>query len=165
MKVMNHIERISNLEINQILRDRASPLYEGIYSIDNIPFEYLNQKKHFIVVCNLARQGNYGTHFIVIVYDDGHMFYLDSLAPPQEFVNLIFLRFRPTKVSFLKRPLQSTYSHACGYYCIFFVLYFDRIMTNREVDFILPFSLTNPLINDSICMSNLSMLENIYETE
>ena len=162
---MNDIERISNLEINQILRERASPLYEGIYSIDNIPFEYLTRKRRFIIVCNLARQGNYGTHFIVIVYDDGHMLYLDSLAPPQESINSIFLsRLKPTKVSSLRRPLQSRYSLACGYYCMFFVLYFDRIMTNREVDFIRPFSLTNPLINDSICMSNLSMLENTRES-
>ena len=155
------LEKISNIEIDLLLKEsKVSGLYRGIFSIDNIPFESLRQRKTFIFVCNLSPKGYYGTHFIVIVFSDKKMIYLDTLAPIKEAINKLFiLHFKPKTIHYLASRLQSKHSEACGYFCVFFVLYFDRVLRNRPTDFIHPFSLNNIKLNENICIKNLAALE------
>ena len=158
------LDRICNLEIDRVIRENGVKSYFGIFSIDNIPFSLLSGKQTFIVVCNLEKKGNFGSHFIVLVYHLGHLLYLDSLAPVKEEIKSIFFKFNPLRLHTLKSPLQSINSQACGYYCLFFVLYFDRVLCNKPVDFIFPFSQNKQDGNDAICLKNITMIDRLNKT-
>jgi len=157
------LERICNFEIDRVIKENGVKSYFGIFSIDNIPFDLLKGRQTFMVVCNLEKKGNFGSHFVVLVYHLGHLLYLDSLAPVKEEIKNVFFKFDPLQFHSLKSPLQSPSSQACGYYCLFFVLYFDRILRNKSVDFIFPFQ-DNQDVNDDLCLKNISMLERLNKS-
>ena len=151
------LSALSNLDIDAILRRQYPSFYRGTFSIDNVPYTNLLDDNKCIVVCNLSKQGFYGTHFVTLVYNEGTLLYLDSLARPVQ--EGFLTKFKPSVCYHLSEAIQPPHSEACGYYCIFFTLYFNRVMRGQSVDFIVPFSTSHTLRNDDICWKNIIMLQ------
>ena len=147
---------LCNLQIDQRIKRARCQYYRGVFSIDTLPHRLLEDEDTFVIVSNLNKKKQIGSHFVTIVYTRGHLFYLDSLATPPEQVAPLY-DFNPRVIHYFDTPIQSVTSLACGFYCIFFALLFDRVLTNRPVTFT-PFSDTNN--NDQICEQNITDLEN-----
>lgn len=152
---------LSNIEIDLEVRQHAHPHYGGIYSIDNIPYgSLMKTNRPFIIICNLSRKEETGTHFVTVVKSDNNapLIFLDTLA--RIIIHPNFLKFNLPIVAPIKTPVQTPTSRACGYYCIFYTLYFNRLLSNRSIpNSLIPFS--NPHLNDAICIHNISVLQNV----
>lgn len=129
----------------------------------------LFKSSHFFVgVDNFSIELHKLSRFSTINYEDEHfvailafptiIYFIDPLGlPPTSSKIMAFLMAdeRPTKIN------STTYQHPlsvyCGFFCIYFVLYFE----NRPTRKIRKFNLDNLTSNDAICISNImTLLEN-----
>lgn len=125
--------------------------FQGVYSSNTIPQD-LKNKETFSIVVNLSRNDESGSHFITILKHEDNLFYLDSLKlpPKEEILNSVFIE----KISSLKTistQIQSVDSNFCGFYCILFCLFQDKITAKSR----LPKFYTNAndlRKNDKLCL-------------
>lgn len=155
---------ISNVYIDSILNDRLHvPGFLGVFSSDTLPIEHARSNKNFSLVCNLSRESENGSHFISIVRRDGCVMYLDSLAVNATLNNDIqrFLMQCQSTVHLLKltKPIQHRGSVFCGFYAMFFVMYFSLDCSTMVQ--CKPFG-RNLVENDEICVDNIKRLINVY---
>ncbi len=126
---------MSNELANGAIHQFLSPLqhdFWGVFSIDHLEslISKVQRTPSFSIIVNLSHSTQRGSHFITILCKNFDcLYYLDSLSlPPQlhpliwEFIN------QSQRKSFLQlaSPIQNKLSTACGYFCIFFVLYFSH---------------------------------------
>ena len=145
-----------NTEIESALSSVYLPYFKGVFSSDNIPVF----NDHFSIICNLSNVAEKGTHFIAISRINSTLFILDSLAlniannALSTYINEIGRVC--TSVIFLKAPIQSIRSNACGFYCIFFTLLFHASLQRAAPKL---YHFTDILEdNDAICIQNINML-------
>lgn len=130
------------------------PKFWGVLSIDQLDplISKAQQAKAFSVIVNLSPSSMKGSHFVTILCKNHHsIYYLDSLALPPQLHPLIWRFILCCKRKILHQlasPIQNVMSSACGYFCIFFVLYFSR---PRRQTTPLSFLASPSLENDTIC--------------
>lgn len=149
------MDGLDNIYIADTIR-RFSSDFQGVYSSDNIPLNLLTLDK-FIIVCNLSKQKEKGTHFVTIVAHPNETLYIDSIGLPctnEQICNFLFQRGRP--LIYNSRTVQHPLSVFCGYYCIFYTLLFDSNNINVKDTFY--FSSVNLYANDKRCMKYIKML-------
>ena len=136
---------VTNVFIEEILFDNASHFY-GVFSNDNVNpnLKYLNR---FSVVCNLSNGNEDGSHFVAIIALPTYVLYIDSFGLPCVTENLCeFLSTLNKPVYHNSKQIQDFYSNYCGFYCMLYVLYFDkeRLFTIEFTD--------NLKKNDTLCI-------------
>ena len=146
---------LHNLEIDKFLNGCKTSFYRGVYSCDNIP-DQLTLEKQFTIICNLSKESESGTHFVVIVYNNGAVLYLDSLAMNitiHDDISNFLKKITVNEILFIKYRIQPLNSDTCGLYCILFVLLFDRKPKKMLMHF-----KRNTYNNDYICIINIETL-------
>lgn len=144
---------ISNHYIESILKPVCDN-FRGVYSANTIPVRLLRCQS-FSIVCNFSKVGERGTHFVTIIAARDRVLYIDSLGLPcvaQE-INT-FLRRLKKPVFLNSQQVQDFSSSFCGFYCILFVLYYDK----KTPTFSLMFDTQNLLQNDSTCVKYIQQL-------
>ena len=162
------MKAISNIEIDDFLKHTGTQGYKGVYSCNNLPSENeVKEWTNFCIICNLSKENEVGTHFIAIVASKNVIYYLDSLALNATIHNYIkkFIdKLNKDFIITLTSPIQEKNSLHCGYYAIFFCLYYmNRLSTNSKstkID-IIKFQNINLLDNDNICIKNITKLTGI----
>lgn len=143
------VEGLDNVYITNTLQNLSTD-FQGVYSCNNIPSELL-LKQRFIIICNLSRHDEKGSHFITIVSHPESTLYIDSFGLPCLNTDIAsFLAKRGGKLLYNERTIQDTRSIFCGFYCIFFCLLFDSYNKKPNHNFI--FSSTNLVENDQRCI-------------
>ena len=149
---------LSNIFIEKNLY-KVTKKFKGVFSSDNIPNK-LQNLNDFSIICNLSKENEIGTHFITILVKDKEIFILDSLGdtsifgdvtPINKFLKKVMNRRTLYRNS---QQLQSLTSQYCGFYCIYFVLLFEK---NSLPKFQI-FSKTNLRKNDSIVIKEIKKL-------
>lgn len=107
--------------------------FHGVFASDMIP-RGLHSEEEFSIICNLSKSGQKGTHYISIIKYNNIVLYLDPLAmyidvsDINKFIDLCACK----KVIRLSHPIQDLTSWYCGYFCMFFLLFFNRKLKCRE---------------------------------
>jgi hypothetical protein len=155
---------ITNAHIENFISKSDVKYFQGVFSADNIN-NRITTMSRFIIVCNLSKEDEEGSHFVTIVFYDGTLLYLDSLGlnvTKYNHINTFLKKLRILIFFTLTAPIQNMTSNACGYYCIFFILYFNRLLKDDADTDAIPkmekFSKTNLEQNDNICMTNIDKL-------
>lgn len=144
---------LTNGAIQQFLLP-LKPSFWGVFSINHLIslIPKAQKAKTFSIIINLSHSSKRGSHFVTILCKNNQsLYYLDSLAlPPQlhppiwEFIQ----QCQRKSLIQLRTPIQHAMSSACGYFCIFFVLYFSNSpLPQTSINF-LPSPCSN---NDYIC--------------
>ena len=160
------MEAISNIEIDNFLKSAGVQSFKGVYSCNNLPSEAeVKEWTNFCIICNLSKENEVGTHFIAIVVSKNVIYYLDSLALNATIHNYIRKFIDKLDKEFiitLTSPIQEKNSLHCGYYTIFFCLYYmNRLNTANAKINIIKFQRLNLLDNDNICIKNIQKLSGI----
>lgn len=152
----------SNIEIEEFLfplqfTKKKTP-FIGVFSCDNIPTNQIVRKKQFAIICNLSKHDEEGSHFVTILCSNRtEIIYIDSFGfPPSNIYILKFLYASRRKLLFYNIScIQHPLSKACGYFCMFFVLYFQLVRKNNNNNMtslkIFYKDLSNMMKNDNIC--------------
>ena len=147
-------EGVSNHFITSILEPTCED-FRGVFSADTIPVLQLLQYDTSSIVCNLSKVGERGSHFVTIICQPNRVLYIDSLGLPSlvPAINSFLLKFKKP-IFCNSRQIQDAASKFCGFYCILFVLYFNRPATP------LRFESANLLLNDQLCVKKICELLN-----
>jgi len=150
---------IMNGVTNHYLEGFLKPLtkhFIGVYSADNLPAN-LSKSKKFSLICNHDKVGEPGSHFITVVHLGFCILYIDSLGLPCRIEDIRnFLLFFQLPVFYNSRQLQSIESSFCGFYCILYVLYFEKMFDSHVFNSKLVFHLNNLILNDQLCIKQIS---------
>ena len=123
----------TNLFIDKILFASCKAFFKGTFSCDNIPISSLANIKEYCIVCNFSRVGTKGTHFITIIKKEFAVHYVDSLGLPCIQPQLLaFLEQLKLPISCNRIQFQAADSMFCGFYAIFFCLFDDRKLSQKE---------------------------------
>ena len=159
--LFTNIEKgLSNIFIINTLQKLNLPLFDGVFSNNNIPL-YLLRKNNFLFICNTKPSHEKGEHFLLFYKKRGVLYIYDSLSLPLEILPKslkIFLNLFSNIQIMTPNPIQSINSNYCGFYCIFFTLF---IHSNPKIK-LLPFS-PSLINNDKICMKNIYILLKQYQ--
>lgn len=153
---------LSNIYLNEMLKNEVhcSKTFIGVFSADNIDVDKLKFLSRFILIVNLSPQEYRGTHFVTIVGSPREIIYCDSYAltcNTSQVLHESLLKIGRNITHMLKYPIQSINSEFCGFFCVFFVCFFDyeRFPIIKQLK---NFSKHNLNENDAICMSNIKQL-------
>jgi len=144
---------LTNFDLEKIAKNYDVKLI-GIYSkneLDKLPIENGNY------IINL--DDNIGSHWTALNINKNKGIYFDSFGcvPPQNVIS--FVKQKPNiKFGYNNFIIQDLESEKCGFYCIAFLLFFNRSQ-NKDIykatnDFIQLFK-DNTLENDEILKKNL----------
>ena len=157
---------ITNLYISKYLTDLNVKHFRGVFSANNINQDLIRENE-FIIICNLDKEKEIGSHFITIVYINKTIFFLDSLGLNFTKYNYIFnflKKLSAKKLYALKKPIQSILSEGCGFYCIYFCLLFNVLIkcNKHYIKQIKNFNEDKLELNDNILLHNISVIKKMY---
>ena len=148
------MDGVTNNYIEGFLRPLTNH-FIGVFSADNLPTN-LSKTKTFSLICNHDKVGEPGSHFITVVHLGFCIFYIDSLGLPCRIDDITnFLGSFQLPVFYNSRQLQAIDSSFCGFYCILYVLYFDKMFESIGFNSKLVFNLDNLALNDKLCIQQI----------
>jgi hypothetical protein len=154
----NLINATSNIFLSDFLNRFKWDHFQGVFSSDSIP-NTLKDMTNFSIICNLSRKDEKGTHFISIIKRGENILYLDPLAI---YINLnddipkFIASCNCTDIIKLDHPIQSNSSWYCGYFTLFFLLFFNKNIDCRSK--LEQFVKENLTKNDCISLNNLMIM-------
>ena len=104
--------------------------FQGCFGIDRLPQKRKAWSSLYVI--NYKEHDKNESHWIAVVnYDAGKVEFFDSFGQPP-------LDVRCKKVvgpnySFSTVKLQQTFSNACGFYCIYYILHHSRNRTANDI--------------------------------
>lgn len=140
---------------------KCSDNFIGVFSSNNLDLKKCREKENFIAICNLSKKEQRGTHFVCLAASKSEIVYLDSFALPcttsRSLHSSLTQLNRGRITELLKKPIQSSYSEYCGFFCMLFTALFDfkRFPNIKNMK---PFSQTHLHNNDAICVENLKRI-------
>jgi hypothetical protein len=154
MNENRYLKSISNLDINNTLFE-AAPHFCGTYSCNNIPKD-IAKLSIFSIICNIDKVGEIGSHFITIIGRSKRIMYIDPLAYPctNKYIAKFLKKaqqYNNRKLEIQNVPIQHPISTYCGYFCMVFVLFFEK--DNHGIK--LKFNKHKLLLNDIKCIKYL----------
>lgn len=163
-KNINTEKLSSTTNINKLLfKLLPEDVFLGCTARNSIPVQKLYKMDYAILIVNLDLLSEPGSHFISLVKYKDTLFMFDSfgLDLHYQFV-LPYLNkhFKTEQIWLNKKQYQSFKSNACGFFCIWFTLFFNNYRPNvSNIDDLLKkhLSPTKSLINEK------KILKNIYE--
>lgn len=145
-------EGLTNVYIDSILFKYCPNFFRGTFSCNTIPKE-LAQLSKFSIIINLSKDFEIGSHYVCLVSFPTHVLYLDSYALPCTNNDICsFLLDLNKTVLYNEKRIQHAMSNFCGFYCIFWVLYFSHknaIKANFSSDL---------MSNDNLCIQYICQL-------
>lgn len=168
---------LSNIYIDHQLKQLNLTDYLGCFAINTFPHHSV--KWNSIVICNVSKASEVGTHFIALRLTRHKLYYYDSFgllsAAISKDVNTLLVKIAidfSVDVEFVvPRPVQHINSYFCGFYVMLYTILYDTSTTTTTKMMHKPklvaFKKTNLLQNDDIVVNNLIMMiesrQNIYK--
>lgn len=156
--------KLSNATSNIFLEDLLNRFkwtdFCGVFSSDSIP-THLCEHKNFFIISNISSSKEKGTHFVSIIKKNNIILYLDPLAlyiNLNEDIDIFIARCKCEKIVKLRQPIQHIKSWYCGYFTVFFLLFFNDTLNCH--DKLTAFEKNELLKNDCICLNNLMIMYN-----
>lgn len=153
--------KLNNSSSNLFLKDFLDRFkwnqFYGIFSSDNIPVD-ICQMESFSIICNLSRKNEIGTHFVTIIKNKKIILYLDPLAlyiTLNNDIDNFIAKCKPDKICKLTKAIQHMNSWYCGYFNMFFLLFFNTTVSCKKL---YCFNEKDLLLNDCICLNNLMLM-------
>ena len=148
-------EGISNVYIDHLM-NKISSSYRGTFSIDNIP---TFDDEIFSIIVNLSKENEKGSHFIAISSSKNKIVYFDSFGIPNKILSLEkYLEKYKKKIIHSKDQLQDEFSSHCGFFCISFILCFEKDISLHK--FLKMFHKKDLYLNDYICIKIITFFIN-----
>jgi len=123
-----------------------------------LPYDCLPPRPQYpsSYVINTDPAGEKGEHWLALYYDkNGECTFFDSFGKSPEYFGLDkYIKRTSTRFEYNNRQIQSLFSTACGYYCIYFILLKSRNFCLNDIQNL--FSRNNFNMNDYL-------ITNIYE--
>lgn len=117
---------LTNVYIDSILFKYCPQFYRGTFSCDTIPSKLSHVSTYGIIV-NHSKESAQGSHFVSIISFPTYVLYLDSYALPCMNTDICsFLVGLNKSVFYNTTRLQDVSSNHCGFYAMYFVLYFSH---------------------------------------
>ena len=151
------VSATSNLFIREILNRFPWSGRFGVFASDRIPKDSKHDENFWFII-NLSPSTARGTHYIALIKKKNVLLYIDPLGLYIELNSHISTFVKSTNVTEVVRinnPIQHPKSWYCGYFCLFFVLYFNEEI--KRPDEICSFVDKNLKKNDCIVLHNLSL--------
>ena len=100
-----------------------------------VPCDMINDLKvgdQFI--CNLDTSHEKGSHFVALSVKKGEVLYVDPYGLPciNKYIQSSFSKYGINKIYYSKKPIQSSLSLFCGYFCLAFLICDERGMSLKE---------------------------------
>jgi hypothetical protein len=137
------MNELSSSDINDILHS-YNIAYNGIYQKDMLPNKL--QNGFYVVNLQSSKDGN-GTHWCALYYSPIMSMWWDSFGfkPPED------IEARVGKYIYNSFQIQDIQSSSCGYYCIAFIKFLNK-MKDKEKAFNIFVNLfkTNKLANEKV---------------
>ena len=94
----------------------AKDVFKGVYAVDQLP----KNLEYGAYVINTDEHYKPGEHWVAVYYDEKSKDYFDSygILPIDSRIE----KFCGKEFVYNNVKLQKTYSNACGFYCIYFIL-------------------------------------------
>ena len=152
-------EGLTNVFIDCVLFGRAKN-YAGCFCDDTIPM-VLHLQDSFVLVCNLSKSYERGSHFVTIAKSRKFMYYIDSFGRGPPFWSdgiRAFMHASSVPVFFNQRQLQHSRSTYCGFFAILFAFLYsnDRegepFLHERDFPYFEPNDLKK---NDILCLKHI----------
>ena len=144
---------ITNIFIEEILFNNTSH-FHGVFSSNNINLSLKHLTK-FSIVCNLSNENEDGSHFVAIIVLPTYVLYIDSFGLPCVTESVCkFLSLLNKPIYHNSKQIQDFSSNYCGFYCMMYVLYFDK-----ERSFTVKFT-NNLKKNDMLCIKYVISMMN-----
>ena len=104
--------------------------FNNVVACDNLPI--LKSGDRFI--CNLDTSHEKGSHYIAISIKNGRSIYFDSYGFPclNKHIKNTFLSSNITKIYYSKKPIQTSVSLFCGYFCLAFLICDEQGVTLEQ---------------------------------
>jgi len=121
-------------------------------------------KMHPMQITYVAENG--GTHWVAISYQGQFIFYFDSFGAPPPTDVLKWLKKSRRKIAYNNVIIQALESTLCGFYCIYYLYYVNRVQTKKTLhersnEFISKFS-HDPDVNAGILRNGLSLILKLH---
>jgi hypothetical protein len=154
---------ISNIYLNHVLGELLQlENYYGCWSADNIPVHTLEREPKVSFICNLARSGEKGTHFIACYASSSR----GPLTVYDSFARQISAEYQPGLIADLKKirsklvflpklPVQHEDSNFCGFFAMLVILRQSRMSGGQSL---LRFQRKNLMQNDRVCIKNITAI-------
>jgi hypothetical protein len=94
----------------------------GVFPKDIVPRITNDTRFPACPIVNSDPSSKPGTHWLAVLYtDESHCEFFDTFAFPPSFYGLSKLFRNIISPMFVDSPIQSSDSHLCGHYCIYFL--------------------------------------------
>ena len=152
---------ISNRNIDSVLKSACPITYKGCYASDTLPKQPFKTVPASLVV-NVSKHTIPEGHFVAIHETASTVYYFDPLGIPS-----CSPFYPPSICNFLARthkkiisnafPIQNFSSTYCGYFCIAYIMFCNKISPNFT-QFISLFEKSS-ITNDSMSLEIINMLQ------
>ena len=146
-------EGVSNQYVAEVMH-ATSDVFRGVYPSDYLPRRPLDSPNSLII--NLAPHSIKRGHFVCLYQTRKHIFYFDPLGfPPWVPAVQHFIERSGKHLHYNTKAIQPAFSSYCGFYCMAFLLWFEKRNKNMN-DFISMFH--SPVNNDTMSIEILNKL-------
>jgi hypothetical protein len=168
MSTADEAAGLTNVYIERLALQFAPTTFCGVFSSDTLPAHReletfdrrWRRKRRFSLICNLSREREEGTHFIVVAATSHRIYYLDPTGLPCPDTRIASFLSECAQhrdiVYFNEQTIQHPWSYFCGYYALLFVLRFDRGASWQTNLFVCDKrDSTDLFVNDTLCIHYL----------
>jgi len=122
---MNSLELVRIISSDKLLNQT----FLGVFAADQLTFS--PSKRPSCLIANTDPTNLPGQHWVVIYFDaHGNAGYFDSYGRQPSSVFASFMQKNSKKIHVYEKRLQSNDTYVCGMYCVYFLYYRVRGMTN-----------------------------------
>ena len=151
----------TNREIDRLLGP-SSYSYHGTYASDFLPRRNFTSFPTSLII-NLSKHNiQEAGHYVAVYETHRDIYYFDSFALNPSVLNATpvcnLLDRSGKRQHFNVTPIQSVYSDKCAYFCIAFILFFDKI-SKKSIDNFVKLFHQNTRDNDEIVLEIMKQLK------
>ena len=143
---MRAFEPLSNIEIENIMKNERISNFRGVYSKDILP-KKMNRNESIVVNIQDFLDGE-GTHW-VCMYNESKsedVEYFDSYGLRPSDIVIEYMETAKKGIVYSSNQIQHTDSIMCGYYCIYFIK--ERYNGRNMMDILLDFKQKPSIFNE-----------------
>ena len=152
---MRKFKPLSNIEIEEIMKNKKIKNFRGVYSKDILPKKMYVNESMVINIQDFLDGG--GTHWVCTYVDRNSkdVEYFDSYGLRPSDIVIKYMETANKGIVYSSNQIQDLDSVMCGYYCIYFIIerYKGRKMADILLDFKQKPSILNKLIISSFAVS------------
>ena len=142
---------LSNVEIENIMKDNEISNFRGVFSKDILPKKMLRDESIIINIQDLLDGG--GTHWVAVYNNRNHkdVEYFDSFGLYPSDIVIKYMKKAGKGIVYSSNQIQGIDSVMCGYYCIYLII--ERYKGRKMMDILLQFKYKPAIMNELLIRS------------